>query len=389
MINPRNYQSEELFAPNQFPIDQDFWQNRRVFITGHTGFKGSWLAVWLHKLGAIVRGYSLVPEHNPNLFRSLKLETWCDHVIGDIRNIKFLKESLLEFDPEIVFHLAAQSLVREGYRSPIDTFEVNVIGTANLFEACRESKTVRVVINVTTDKVYRDQISAKGFNEEYPLGAADPYSTSKACSELVTQSYVKSFFNGGRSHNDGLTVATARAGNVIGGGDFNRDRIIPDAVKAFFNSSPLVIRMPNAIRPWQHVLEPLAGYLMLARACMEEGEKFGCPWNFGPMQNNLVPVSELADLISSIWSEGAKWEIADTDPVMREMAVLSLDSSLARRKLGWQPKLSLKETLELTVSWYKSFFAPEDSTVLRNMMIDQINSVDATPCNMVPNNVIK
>jgi CDP-glucose 4,6-dehydratase len=335
-------------------IDRDLWAGRRVFVTGHTGFKGAWLVLVLARLGAVVRGYALAPHTEPNLFDAAAIGDVCEHAIGDVRDSAALAEELRQFRPEIVFHLAAQSLVRQSYREPLVTLETNVLGTANLLEACRFSEGLRAVVNVTTDKCYEDRDWVWGYRETDRLGGNDPYSGSKACAELVTTTYRQSFFNSTDHDRHGVTVASARAGNVIGGGDWNDDRIIPDAVRAFTQGHSLAVRNPDATRPWQHVLDPLFGYLVLAQACVRDGLEFGRGWNFGPGERQLATVRDLVEGFRVRWAERAAWHVQEKGDDFRESHILLLDSSLARDKLGWTPRFDIDESLDLTEEWYSA-----------------------------------
>ncbi|MDF2954019.1 MAG: Nucleoside-diphosphate-sugar epimerase [Thermodesulfobacterium sp.] len=328
---------------------------KKILITGHTGFKGSWLTLWLIKLGAEVIGYSLEPPTKPSLFDVLNLKERIVHIIGDIRDEKKLKDVFKNYEPEIVFHLAAQPLVRVSYKEPKLTYETNVIGTLNLLEAVRETQSIRVVIVVTSDKCYENKEWFYGYREIDPLGGYDPYSASKACVEILVSSYRSSFFNPesyGKTHQ--TSVATVRAGNVIGGGDWQVDRLIPDCVKALSKGESIKIRNPNAIRPWQHVLEPLSGYLFLAQKMWEEPTKYCEAWNFGPFEKDLATVREVVEKVISLWG-GGKYEV-ERDTRFHEAGLLRLDISKAMMKLGWRPKWDLDMALERTIKWYKLFY---------------------------------
>ena len=332
---------------------------KRILVTGHTGFKGSWLTLWLIKLGAEVIGYSLEPPTKPSLFEILNLEEKIIHIIGDIRDEEKLKKVLKKYKPEIIFHLAAQPLVRVSYKEPKLTYETNVMGTLNLLEAVRETQSVRVVIVVTSDKCYENKEWVYGYRESDPLGGYDPYSSSKACVELLISSYRNSFFNPenyGKTHQ--VALATVRAGNVIGGGDWQVDRLIPDCVKALSKGETIKIRNSNAIRPWQHVLEPLSGYLLLAQKMWKEPTKYCEAWNFGPFEKDLATVREVVEKVISLWG-GGKYKI-EKDTRFHEAGLLRLDISKAMMKLGWRPKWDLDTALERTVIWYKLFYGNED-----------------------------
>lgn len=340
-----------------------FWKGRKVLITGHTGFKGSWLALWLDSLGASVSGYSLEPESSPNLFQDLRLAELIDSNIGDIRDLDNFQDVLDSFRPEIVFHLAAQSLVRRSYRSPIETYSTNVLGTANVLEAIRNSESVKAAIVVTTDKVYKNKERATGYSEDDRLGGFDPYSNSKACAELVVSSYRDSFF-GDRD----CLIASARAGNVIGGGDWSEDRLLPDVFRALIFEKELLIRNPNSVRPWQHTLEPLAGYLLLGEKLLHGERRFATAWNFGPRLEDSKEVRFVLEGIGRIWGEDVLWQNADGDHP-HETNILRLNSTKASDELGWRPKLDLESALTLTTEWYRAFRSETD---LRDVTRKQI-----------------
>ncbi len=334
---------------------KEFYKSKKVFITGHTGFKGSWLSFWLINLGADVIGYSLEPPTQPNLFDTLKLKNKILHIIGDIRDYARLKDIIKEHKPELVFHLAAQSLVRTSYSEPKITYETNVLGTLNLLEAIRETKSVRVVIVVTSDKCYENREWYYKYREIDRLGGYDPYSSSKACVEILTASYRSSFFNPkdyGKTHN--VCLATCRAGNVIGGGDWQKDRLVPDCVKALSKGEIIKIRNPEAIRPWQHVFEPLSGYLLLGKKMWDEPAKYCEAWNFGPFEKDVATVKELVEKIINLWGEGSYQIIQDKK--FHEAGLLRLDISKAMLKLGWKPKWNLEISLRKTVDWYRCFY---------------------------------
>lgn len=327
----------------------EFWNEKKVLITGHTGFKGSWLAVWLKMLGARVSGYALAPDTQPNLFENLNLENEIESHTGDIRNLPEFEKTLQKFQPEIVFHLAAQSLVRRSYRQPMETYETNLLGTVNVLEAVRKTGFVRSVVVVTTDKVYENKEWLWAYRENERLGGFDPYSSSKACAELAVAAYRNSFFGDGK-----CLIATARAGNVIGGGDWSEDRLLPDVFRSLIFGKKLEIRHPASIRPWQHVLEPLQGYMSLAEKLYHGEKKFAAAWNFGPAEEDSKTVGWILEKIKQFWNEPVNWEIArELQP--HEAGILKLDSAKARNELGWLPKLSLDEAVNLTVSWYKEF----------------------------------
>lgn len=336
------------------PLSASFWRGRRVFVTGHTGFKGSWLLVMLRRLGAEVSGYALPPPTEPSLFALLGLQDACRHREGDVRDEAALAAAIEEAAPEIVIHMAAQPLVRASYQSPVETYAVNVMGTAHLLEACRRVDAVRAVVVVTTDKCYENVGWLWGYRENDRLGGADPYSNSKACSELVADAYRRSFFD----KPDGPRLASARAGNVIGGGDFADDRLVPDAMRAFMKGEPLSVRNPLAVRPWQHALEPLYGYLLLAeRLCADQSLARG--WNFGPRAEESAAVGGVVDRLVALWGAGAAWR-QDPGEHPHEAATLKLDSTAARLELGWRPQFTLDAALDASVSWFRALAAGED-----------------------------
>ncbi|MGH9615512.1 MAG: CDP-glucose 4,6-dehydratase [Acidobacteriaceae bacterium] len=356
-----------------------FWQGRKVFLTGHTGFKGGWLALWLEKLGASVMGYALPPHTTPNLFTEADVAGGMTSVIGDLAELDHLRNSMLQHQPEIVFHLAAQSLVRASYQDPIRTYETNVLGTAHLLESVRACASVRAVVVVTTDKVYENQEWVWPYRENDPLGGHDPYSNSKACAEFVTSAYRNSFFPAAKYVEHKVAIATARAGNVIGGGDWSSDRLIVDIVRAFASGETLRIRNPNATRPWQHVLEPLRGYLTLAEHLYRHGTEFSGGWNFGPHYQDARSVQWIVEYMAARWAAlpsapAPCWQIDDgVHP--HEANMLSLDSSKASQRLGWEPVLALPRALDLTLDWYRSVQSGEDA---RQKCLTQIDAYRQT-----------
>jgi len=334
-------------------IMNSFWLDKRVFLTGHTGFKGSWLSIWLSSRGANVKGYSLAPSSNNNLFEIAGVDELVSTEINDVRNYSALLSSMQEHSPDIVIHMAAQPLVRESYERPLETYEVNVMGTANLLEASRHCPTIRAVINVTTDKCYENKEWLWGYKETDPMGGRDPYSSSKGCAELVTSAYRDSFL-----YQSKVGVATARAGNVIGGGDWAQDRLIPDILKSFDLDEPVRIRNPSALRPWQHVLEPLSGYLILAERLFEEPLKYSGSWNFGPHDQDVQQVDWIVDRMAALWG-GAKWDL-DEDDNPHEAVLLKLDISKAVSLLGWNPTWSMDATLGKIIHWHKAWKSGRD-----------------------------
>jgi CDP-glucose 4,6-dehydratase len=341
---------ENLGMKNLF---DNAYSSRKVLITGHTGFKGSWLAFWLKQLGAIVCGYSLAPDTNPSHFSLLDLNI--NSIIADIRNFHELTKCFQTFQPEIVFHLAAQSLVRRSYRKPLETFETNVMGTANVIEACRTTGSVKVAVIVTSDKCYQNNEWQRGYRESDPMGGHDPYSASKGCAELVTAAYRDSFFVQNIGTQRYPLIATVRAGNVIGGGDWAEDRLIPDVIRAASSNKKVIIRNPQAVRPWQHVLEPLSGYLMLGQRLLEGKSAFAEAWNFGPSDEDALTVREVLERLKTHWTGLDIVEVSKENQP-HEARMLELDSSKARQKLGWRPVWDFGHTIEQTAKWYQTFY---------------------------------
>jgi CDP-glucose 4,6-dehydratase len=329
------------------------WQGRRVFVTGHTGFKGGWLSLWLAAKGAQIRGYALDPASEPNLFTSASVGAILDDVRGDVRDYAKLEAAMTEFCPDVIFHLAAQPLVRRSYIDPLGTYATNVMGTAHVLEAIRKTPSVRAVVCITTDKCYQNQEWVWPYRETDPLGGYDPYASSKACAEIVSAAYRSSFFPVDRLHEHQVALATTRAGNVIGGGDWSEDRLIPDLIRGFLAKQPVLIRRPNAIRPWQHVLDPLHGYILLAEHLLAKREQVASSFNFGPSDEDAWPVERIATAIAKMWGEGASW-VRDAAPAVHEAHTLRLDASKARAELGWQPSLRIETALEWTMAWYRA-----------------------------------
>ncbi len=350
-------------------IDAAFWKRKSVFLTGHTGFKGSWLCLWLHTLGAQVTGYALDPPTNPSLFELARVDGLVTSVIADIRDRRSLKRELDNAQPDIVIHMAAQPLVRDSYKVPVETYDINVMGTVNLLESVRSCRTVKAVINVTTDKCYENREWVWGYRENEPLGGYDPYSSSKACSELVTAAYRSSFFNPDEYSTHGVAVATARAGNVIGGGDWAPDRLIPDCIRAILKGTKIKIRNPEAIRPWQHVLEPLRGYLLLAQKLAAEGPHFAGAWNFAPDDSDAVPVELIVERMCSQWGKGASYAVTKGKHP-HEAHYLKLDSSKARVELGWRPCWNLDTAIDSIIAWTRAYNKGLDA---RKTCLKQIN----------------
>ncbi len=336
-----------------------FWSGKRVFLTGHTGFKGSWLALWLQQLGATVTGFALAPPTQPSLFEVAGVAKGMHSVLGDVRDLPALQRAMQEAKPDIVIHMAAQALVRQSYDTPVDTYATNVMGTVHLLEAVRQTPGVRAVVNVTTDKCYENKEWVWGYRENEPMGGFDPYSNSKGCSELVSAAYRSSFFNPADHARHGVALATARAGNVIGGGDWAKDRLIPDILAAFAAGKQVPIRNPHATRPWQHVLEPLRGYLTLAEHLYTDGPAFAEGWNFGPNGDDAKPVEWIVRQLARRWGQGASWQI-DAGNHPHEANYLKLDISKAGQRLHWQPALRLNDALGLIVDWARARQAGAD-----------------------------
>lgn len=345
-------------------VNPAFWSGKRVYLTGHTGFKGSWLALWLQSMGAVVKGFALAPPTTPSLFEQARVSDGMISEIGDIRDLAAVTKSMVDFDPEIFIHMAAQPLVRLSYREPVETYATNVMGTVHVLEAARQCPSLKAIINVTTDKCYENREWVWGYRENEPMGGHDPYSNSKGCSELVTAAYRSSFF----SVSSGPALASARAGNVIGGGDWAEDRLIPDIIRAFERHEPVVIRNPNATRPWQHVLEPLSGYLMLAQKLYQEGKTFAEGWNFGPRDQDVKPVNAILDHLVDCWGEGASW-VLDQSTQPHEAQLLKLDISKAAARLNWGPKWTLEEALDRIVQWHHGWMAGDD---IKAIILQQI-----------------
>lgn len=352
-------------------INKEFWKGKRVFVTGHTGFKGSWLCLLLVRLGASVSGYSLKPPTDPSMFALCHVDGLVDTVIADVRDAGTLSNAVSGARPEIVIHMAAEPLVRESYLRPSDTFEVNVMGVVNLFEAVRKTDGIRAVINVTTDKCYEtDKERLKGYVEGEPLGGYDPYSSSKACSELVTSAYRSSFFNPRAHATHGKGVATARAGNVVGGGDWSKDRLVPDIVRAICSGKDAVIRNPGAIRPWQHVLEPLTGYMLLAEGLYADGPSYSSAWNFGPDASDAKTVEWMVKRMCERWGRAADYAL-DTGDKPHETGCLLLDSTKAKRELGWRPKWNMEKTVDSIIDWTRAYKEGKD---LKETTLSQIEA---------------
>lgn len=354
--------------------DRAFWRRRKVFVTGHTGFKGSWLTLWLDALGADVTGYSLDPPTEPSLFKLANLDGCLNSIRGDVRDFARLKSAMAECRPDVILHMAAQSVVRSSYDDPIETYSTNVMGTVHVFEALRQLKLPSVVVNVTSDKCYLNREWAWGYREDEPMGGRDPYSNSKGCAELVTTAYRESFFHPASLDRHGVALGSARAGNAIGGGDWTANQLIPDLIRSFLAGSPCIIRSPSAIRPWQFVLEPLNGYLTLAEHLAKDGRRFASGWNFGPVEADARPVSWIADALARSWGDGASWK-HEAGEHPHEANFLKLDASMARSHLGWQPHLPLQQALEWIVEWYQGYRAGADLRLLTRTQIDRYEAL--------------
>lgn len=349
-------------------MNPDFWRGKRVFLTGHTGFKGSWLSLWLQSLGVELTGYALKPPTNPSLFEKARVAQGMTSLEGDIRDLESFSRAMQAARPEVVIHMAAQPLVRRSYVAPVETYSTNVMGTVHLLEAVRHCPSVRSVVNVTTDKCYENQEWVWSYRENEPMGGYDPYSNSKGCAELVSAAYRSSFFNPNDYAKHGVALATVRAGNVIGGGDWAQDRLLPDILAAFARGETVRIRNPHAIRPWQHVLEPLRGYLMLAERLTEDGVAFAEGWNFGPNVDDAQPVSWIVAEMAKRWGAGASWMVAAGEHP-HEANYLKLDISKACAKLRWRPVLTLVESLDLIIDWATASAAGRDA---RELTLEQI-----------------
>lgn len=351
-------------------MNQKFWENKRVLITGHTGFKGSWLTVWLKKMGVSIVGISKSIPTNPSLFELAAVGEGIKSIFGDIRDYNFLKQIIDETKPEIIFHLAAQSLVKQSYLNPIETYSTNVMGTVNLLEAIKESNT-KVVVNVTSDKCYENNDSLKPFTEDDPMGGYDPYSSSKGCSELITQSFRDSFFYNNLERY--ISISTVRAGNVIGGGDWAEDRLIPDIFRGIKNKELIKIRNPDAIRPWQHVLEPLNGYIILAEKMWYKKQEFDGAWNFGPNEDDRKPVSWIIEKFSELCNSKIYWSIEKEK--LHESKILTLNCDKAKSKLDWYPKLKIENAIELTINWYEGYFQNKNMKEITESQINEFEKM--------------
>lgn len=348
-------------------INPDFWQGKRVLLTGHTGFKGSWLSLWLQSMGSMLRGVALEPPTEPALFNVARVAEGMEHRIADIRNFEAFKAQIDEFQPEIVIHMAAQPLVRLSYSQPIETYATNVMGTVHVLEAARHVSSVKAIVNITTDKCYENREWVWGYREDEPMGGYDPYSNSKGCAELVSSAYRKSYLK-----EAGIALATARAGNVIGGGDWAVDRLVPDILSALEKQEPVLIRNPHAIRPWQHVLEPLSGYLLLAERLFTSGQTDAEGWNFGPRDEDARPVQWVVERLCESWGNGASWALQPGEHP-HEASFLKLEISKARQRLQWTPRWSLETALNRIVEWHQAWLNGHD---MRALCIQQITQYE-------------
>ena len=356
----------ESLEINKGKVDTSFWKDKKVYLTGHTGFKGSWLSLWLQSMGALVKGYSLEVNTEPALFIKANVAKDMESEIGDIRDLEQLTQSMVSFSPDILIHMAAQPLVRFSYQEPVDTYTTNVIGTVNVLEAARKCLNLKAIVSVTSDKCYENKEREDGYRENESMGGHDPYSSSKGCAELVTSAYRRSFF----SSKDTASLASARAGNVIGGGDWAEDRLIPDILRAFEKSELVVIRNPLSTRPWQHVLEPLSGYLVLAQELFLNGDEFAEGWNFGPKDEDCKPVNWILDKMVNYWGNNAGW-CFDEKINPHEASFLKLNCSKSAKKLKWQPKWELKKTLKLIIDWHLNYLSGNN---LKQACLNEIKS---------------
>lgn len=353
-------------------VDSAFWRGRRVFMTGHTGFKGTWLSLWLGKMGAHVTGYSLAePVSSPNMFDLTHAASAMTNLQGDIRDLPALENAIINAKPELIIHMAAQALVRASYEDPIGNYATNVMGTVHVLDAARRCKSVRAILVVTSDKCYENREQMQGYSEADAMGGYDPYSSSKGCAELVASAYRRSYFNPQKYAEHGVALATARAGNVIGGGDWAQDRLVPDAIRAFIKGETVEVRSPTAIRPWQHVLEPLSGYLQLSQQLLgDNAAAFAEGWNFGPHEESEQPVEHILDLLTGKWGPDAQWRKTPDVANLHEAHYLKLDCTKAHEQLKWQPSFRLEQALELTADWYKAYQNKNDLRALTLAQID-------------------
>ena len=346
-------------------VNTTFWKGKKVFLTGHTGFKGSWLSLWLQNMGALVKGYSLNANTKPALFNEANVADQMESEIGDIRNLDQITKSIVKFNPDVLIHMAAQPLVRLSYKEPVNTYSTNVLGTVNVLESARKCSNLKAIVSVTTDKCYENKEWEWGYRENEPMGGHDPYSSSKGCAELVTSAYRRSFFNS----SDGPSLASARAGNVIGGGDWSEDRLVPDILRSIEKSESVLIRNPQSTRPWQHVLEPLSGYLVLAQELFINKNEFAEAWNFGPKDEDCKTVGWIADKMAEAWGINLSQNI-DRGNNLHEAGYLKLDCSKAVKRLNWQPQFNIKKTIDLLVEWHKIYSSGGD---IKKRCLKEIN----------------
>jgi len=351
-------------------MNSNFWKNKKVLLTGHTGFKGSWLSIWLKKIGVDLIGFSKDVPTEPSLFELANVSKDMTSVMGDIRNFSVVQEIIEKNQPDIIIHMAAQALVRDSYKNPLETFSTNIMGTANVLEAIKISKKTRVMINVTSDKCYENKGIGNNFSEDAAMGGYDPYSSSKGCSELISSAYRNSFYNIEDFESHKLSLATVRAGNVIGGGDWAKDRLIPDIIKGIRDKRTIEIRNIEAIRPWQFVLEPLNGYLLLAEKMWEDGKKFSESWNFGPNNDDCKSVKWILEKIAEKWNEEIKWDKKNVKN-LHEALVLKLNCEKAKTRLEWRTKLDINQTIEWTINWYKEFLKKSNMKKYTDEQIDR------------------
>ncbi len=352
-------------------MNEKFWKNKKILITGHTGFKGSWLTIWLKKLGADVTGFSKSIPTNPSLFEIANVQKDIKSIEGDIQNYEILKETISKSEPEIIFHMAAQSLVIKSYSDPIETYSTNIMGTVNLLCAVKETKKPKVVVNVTSDKCYENNESLDGYKEDDPMGGYDPYSSSKGCAELITKSFRNSFFSSNTENN--VALASVRAGNVIGGGDWAQNRLIPDIIRSIKNKEMIKIRNPNSIRPWQHVLDPLHGYIKLAEKLWED-KTFSEGWNFGPDKKEVKPVSWIIEKFNELWKDKIIWKIENGE--FHEANNLILNCQKAKTKLQWNSKININTALKLTIEWYEKYFDNENMRKITEEQIEKFQDFE-------------
>ena len=354
--------------------DDSFWRGKNVFLTGHTGFKGGWLSLWLDKLGANVTGYSLNPITEPCFFNACSIDSISQSIIGNVQDFEKLAKSVADAKPDIIIHMAAQPLVLESYKNPLETYQTNLIGTLNILEITRKNPSVKALVNVTSDKCYQNNEVQTPYNEDDPMGGYDPYSSSKGCSELITSAYRSSFFSKVGGNSDLACIASARSGNVIGGGDWSADRLIPDIFRAVSEKKSIKIRNPEATRPWQHVLEPLRGYLLLAENLMKNGSAYGEAWNFGPDNHRSESVRKVLTELVSEWGEEVDIQYEKNPSQPHEANYLSLDISKASSRLNWEPALNIKETISMTCEWYRNFYAK--TTDMSSFSLEQIKNYE-------------